>query len=144
MEGYQKFTLNCGVVGVCTTGRNRYADMAKMGDYLMVDIYPRETVLSVDYYFQKALKDAAGKPVWQLNQGYDYDYSNRDPKTMIPNPAMLNVRREQILQLPAAVGSGENDVPSGKRFELCSGRTGGKRKYPECSRAACQQGHPLR
>jgi hypothetical protein len=63
--------------------------MAKMGDYLMVDIYPRENVLSVDYYFQKALKDAAGKPVWQLNQGFDYDYSNRDPKTMIPNPAML-------------------------------------------------------
>lgn len=89
MEGYQKFTLNCGVVGVCTTGRNRYVDMAKMGDYLMVDIYPRENVLSVDYYFQKALKDAAGKPVWQLNQGFDYDYSNRDPKTMIPNPAML-------------------------------------------------------
>ncbi len=89
LQGYQKFTTNCGVVGVCTTGRNRYADMAKMGDYLMIDIYPRENVLSVDYYFPKALKDAAGKPVWQLNQGFDYDYSNRDPETMIPNPAML-------------------------------------------------------
>ncbi len=89
LEGYQKFTTNCGVAGVCTTGRNRYADMAKMGDYLMIDIYPRENVLSVDYYFKKALKDAAGKPVWQLNQGFDYDYSNRNVATMIPNPAML-------------------------------------------------------
>lgn len=89
LENYQRFSLNCGVAGVCTTGRNRYADMAKMGDYLMIDIYPRENVLSVDYYFQKAIKDAAGKPVWQLNQGFDYDYSNRDHKTMIPNPAML-------------------------------------------------------
>jgi hypothetical protein len=89
LQDFQQFSMNCGVAGVCTTGRSRYADMAKMGDYLMIDIYPRANVLSVDYYFPKALRDAAGKPVWQLNQGFDYDWSNRNPATMIPNPAML-------------------------------------------------------
>jgi len=89
LSGYQKFTTNSGVVGVCTTGSNRYADMAKMGDYLMIDVYPRENVLSLDIYFAQAMNDAAGKPVWQLNQGFDFDYSNRNPATMIPDPTML-------------------------------------------------------
>ena len=80
---------DCGVAGVCTTGRSRYSDMAKLGDYLMIDIYPRANVLGVDYYFAKALRDAAGKPVWQLNQGFDYDWGNRDESKMIPNPSML-------------------------------------------------------
>ena len=80
---------NRGVAGICTTGRQRYADMAKLGDYLMIDIYPRAKVLSVDRYFAKAMRDAAGKPVWQLNQGFDYDWGNRDEDLMIPNKPML-------------------------------------------------------
>lgn len=85
LNEYRKHSLNSGVAGVCTTGRQRYADMAKLGDYLMTDIYPREDVLSCDYFFAKALRDADGKPVWQLNQGFDYNWSVRDPEKFIPN-----------------------------------------------------------
>ena len=85
LEGYRKHSLNTGIAGVCCTGRERYPDMAKLGDYLMIDIYPREQVLSVDHLFPKAKKAAGGKPVWQLNQGFDYDGSVADPAKFVPN-----------------------------------------------------------
>ena len=85
LEGYRKHSLNTGIAGVCCTSKNRYSDMAKLGDYLMIDIYPRENVLAVERLFPKAKKDAAGKPVWQLNQGFDYDGSVTDPAKFVPD-----------------------------------------------------------
>ena len=84
LEGYRKHSLNSGIAGVCCTSKPRYSDMAKLGDYLMIDIYPRENVLAVDQLFPKAKKDAGGKPVWQLNQGFDYDGSVTDPAKFVP------------------------------------------------------------
>jgi len=85
LQAYRSHGLDSGVAGVCCTGRNRYGEMAPLGDYLMIDIYPRAGVLSVNRFYNLAKSCANGKPIWQLNQGFDYDSSVALEKDFTPS-----------------------------------------------------------
>ena len=84
LEHYRRHSLDSGVTSICCTGRNRYAEMATLADVLIIDVYPRHNVLSCDAVFAKARQDANGKPVWTLNQGFDYDSSVEKAKDFTP------------------------------------------------------------
>jgi len=84
LEVFQRFGMDSGVNGVCTALSSRYAAMTALGDYLMVDSYPNEDVLSLDSTFREARAAAKGKPVWQLNQGFDRDTTTKDAARFNP------------------------------------------------------------
>lgn len=80
-EEYIRKFLECfgdsGIRGVCSCNNSKYASMAEIGDYLMVDVYANGSSL---FFHDKAMKTAVaagnGKPVIELQQGF----ARNDPK----------------------------------------------------------------
>ncbi len=89
LEGFRRFGRDSGVNGVCTALASRYPAMAALGDYLMIDSYPNEDVLSLNSAFRDAIVAAKGKPVWQLNQGFDRDSNTREAAKYVPDRAQM-------------------------------------------------------